>query len=218
MPHQLIETAVYLLRAGGIAEHVRSPLLFGHSHADKQAALLAAGEKVRIVAVAHQRRQPVGKRRRHQCLQQRRSRRGHGHRAQRSRLYLRVQHKARRAGNKSAGKGLRLPRQIMHPVSAQPLHQQVPGRMKAHVVQPRSAGIVAQQLGRVDVGEPPELQRLCGSQLLADACQQIGIPTRALALHGFAQCGIGKEKITVAERHRLVEDGVGLPGHGVSPL
>lgn len=46
----------------------------------------------------------------------------------------------------------------MYPISAKPLHQQVPGGMKANVIQTLSLGIVTQQLRRMRVRQTTQLQ------------------------------------------------------------
>ncbi|AFJ98069.1 hypothetical protein ES15_0496 [Cronobacter sakazakii ES15] len=66
-----------------------------------------------------------------------------------------MQDEARRAGHQRAFARRLKPRQIMNPVSEQPLHQQVPGRMKAHVVKTFAARVIAQQLWRIGVRQSP---------------------------------------------------------------
>ena len=191
-------------------------MLLGHPHANQQAALLAAWREVGIVTVAQQRRQPVAKRRGQGVLQQRRRGEGHGNRAQRSGLYLGVEQKASGARDKRAFTGILLPGEIMHPVRAQPLHQQVPGGVEANVVQSGAGGVIAQQLRRVAVGQASQLQRFCGPQLLANAGEQIAIPAGAFTDHRFTQGGIRQEQIAVIQRGRLIKNGVRLPVHRVS--
>ena len=143
MPHQPVAAVAAFFRFGGVAEHVRAALLFRHPHANQQAALLRAGGKVRIIAIAEQRRQPVVKCFGERLLQQRRGGERHGDRAKRARLHLSMKHKACGPSDKRPFTRLLFPRQVMHAVGAKPLHQQVPCRMKTHVVQPLSGGVIA---------------------------------------------------------------------------
>ena len=82
-----------------------------------------------------------------------------------------MQHKAGGARDKGACAGILLPGKVMHPVCTQPLHQQVPGRVKPDIIKPGTGRIVAQQLRRITVRQSPELQRLRRPQLLADTGQ-----------------------------------------------
>jgi len=214
--HQSVKPFRRFLRASGIAQHIRPPLLLGHPHADQQAALLAARRKVRIVTVAQQRRQPVAKGRGQGVLQQGRRGEGHGNRAQRPGLHLGMEQKAGGAGDKRAFAGILLPGEVMYPIRAQPLHQQVPGGMEAHVVQPGAGGVIAQQLRRIAVGQASQLQRFGCPQLLANAGEQIAIPAGAFADHCFTQSGIGQKQIAVIQRGGLIKNGVRLPVHRVS--
>ena len=191
-------------------------MLLGHPHADQQAALLAARREVGIVTVAQQRRQPVAKGRGQGVLQQGRRGEGHGNRAQRPGLHLGMKQKAGGTRHKRAFAGILLPGEVMHPVRAQPLHQQVPGGMEAYVVQPGASGVIAQQLRWVTVGQASQLQRFGGPQLLANAGEQIAIPAGAFADHGFTQSGIGQKQIAVIQRGGLIKNGVRLPVHRVS--
>ena len=76
-------------------------------------------------------------------MQQRRGGKRHGHGAQRSGLNLSMQHEARGASDKGAFTRLLFPRQVMHPVSAQPLHQKMPGGVKTDIIQPLTGGVIA---------------------------------------------------------------------------
>ncbi len=143
---------------------------------------------------------------------------GHGDRAKRAGLNLRMQDKACRPGHKCAFAHLLFPRQVMHPVGAQTLHQQVPRGMKAHIVQPGSAGVKAQQFRWIDVGKAAQFQRFCRTQLLADTGEQLGVPVRAFTADRFAQGTIGKKKVAVGEWRRLIKNSVRLPVHNVSLL
>ncbi len=127
-----------------------------------------------------------------------------------------MEQKAGGTGDKSAFAGPFLPGEVMHPVRAQPLHQQVPGGMEAHVVQPGAGGVIAQQLRRVTVGQASQLQRFGGPQLLAYAGEQIAIPASAFASHRFTQGGIRQEQIAVIQRGGLIKNSMRLPVHRVS--
>ena len=191
VPHQAVRfagsAAIQRLSARRIAQHVRTALLLGHPHADQQAALLAAGLKMGVVAVAEQRLKPAVERRGQRLKQQRRGGEGHGDGAKRPRLNLTVKHKPRAAGDEGADAGILLPGQIVYPIGKQALHQQMPGWMKAHVVEPLPGGVEAQQLRRIGVGKPAKLQRLRGAQLLPDTGEQLGIPLGRLAVHRFTE-------------------------------
>ena len=104
----------------------------------------------------------------------------------------------------------------MHAISAQPLHQQMPGGVKAQIVQPFAACVVAQQLRRKGVRQPSQLQRFAAAELLSDRGQQIQIPRGAIARHGFTQGRIGKKQVAVAEGKRLIENGMGARHNGIS--
>ena len=51
----------------------------------------------------------------------------------------------------------------MYAIGAQSLHQQMPGRMKTHIIQPLTLRVVAQQLGWKSIGQTAKLERLSSS-------------------------------------------------------
>ncbi len=128
-----------------------------------------------------------------------------------------MQHKARGARHEGTDARILLPGQVVHPVGDQPLHQDMPGGVKANVVQPLAGGVVAQQLRRVGIGQAPQLQRLLGAELLAQRGQYLGIPAALLALQRFAQRRIGEKQVAVAQRLGLVKNGVRSPDHESAP-
>ncbi|MNV93778.1 hypothetical protein D3C71_1885080 [compost metagenome] len=89
--------------------------------------------------------------------------------------------------------------------------------MKTDVVQSLAGGIIAQQFRGIGIGQPPQLQRLLSAQLLAQRGQHVRIPTGLLTLNGFMQWRIGQEQITVAQRLRLIKNGVCIPDHWLAP-
>ena len=108
-----------------------------------------------------------------------------------------MKHKTRGPGDERSFPRLLLPRQVVHPVGAKPLHQKMPCRMKADVIQPRSRGVITQQLRRINVRQPAQLQRLRRTQLLSDAGKKIHIPLSPFARYRIAQGAIREEKVAV---------------------
>ena len=128
-----------------------------------------------------------------------------------------MQHKARGARHEGTDARILLPGQIVHPIGDQALHQNMPGGVKANVVQPLASGVVAQQFRRVGVSQPPQLQRLLGTELLAQRGQYLGVPTALFTLQRFAQRRIGEKQVAVAQRLGLVKNGVRSPDHESAP-
>ena len=69
--------------------------------------------------------------------------------------------------------------------------------MKADVVQPHSRGVITQQLRRINVRQPAQLQRLRRTQLLSDAGKKIHIPLSPFARYRIAQGAIREKKVAV---------------------
>ena len=156
------------LGTGSAGKQIAAALLFCHAHPDQQSAFLVAGLCMRVVAIAEQRIEPAFKRGGQISLQQRNGGVRHGHRAERTRIYLCVQNKACSARYAGLFTHRRLPAEIVQTTGADALHQQVPGRMKANLIQAHATGIVAQQFRRFSVGESAQFQRLGAAQLAAD--------------------------------------------------
>lgn len=78
-------------RFGGVTQHIGAALLFGHPHANQHAFFLVTGLQMGVIAVGQQRREPRPEFGRQGLLQQRDRAKGHGYRAERPRLHLRVQ-------------------------------------------------------------------------------------------------------------------------------
>ena len=142
------------LRARGVGSNVAAALLFRHAHADQQAALLIARQRVGVVAIAEQRVAPAAESVRQPALQQRYGGVRHGRRTERAGLDLSVENKARGARHHGAIEHVGLPAEIMQSAGADALHQQVPRGMKTDLVDAYAARVVAQQLRRRGVGQP----------------------------------------------------------------
>ncbi|MNO99585.1 hypothetical protein D3C76_913590 [compost metagenome] len=124
-----------------------------------------------------------------------------------------MEHKSRSASDKRTFAGLIFPGQIMDSVSAQSLHQQMPGWMESHIIKSLSSRIVTQQLRWIGVGETPQLQGFCRAKLLTNAGEKFAVPVGPFTRHCLVQGAIGQKQITVRQRYRLIKNRVCLPVH-----
>ena len=129
-----------------------------------------------------------------------------------------MEHEAGAARDKRSGARLLFPRQVMHAVAAQSLHQKVPGRVEAHIIQPLAGAAVAQQFRWIGICQPTEFKRFCRAELLADAGEQFCIPRRALAHHCVVERAVRQKQVAVMQGNGLVKNGVRLPAHALALL
>src|SRR6185503_4251950 len=88
-----------------------------------------------------------------------------------------------------------LPRRGLQSVADTALHQPVPGRVEAHLVDPVAVAVVRRELGVELVGQHPVLAGLCRTGHLTD-CRDVGDDLgRGVPGDGVHQCGVAGDDV-----------------------
>ena len=123
-------------------------------------------------------------------------------------LDLRPHEEPDRPGDVAAGPR-RGPGRSVEPVLERGAQQLVVGGMELDLVDAVAEAVVRAQHRRVDVRQPPPLDRLLAARQAPEVGQAVEGPRRALASRRVDQRRIGGEDVVARERWRLVEDLVG---------
>ena len=97
-----------------------------------------------------------------------------------------------------------LPGRRLQPVADAALHQPVPGRVEAHLVDPVAVAVVRRELGVELVGQHPVLAGLRRAGHLADRREVGDDLGRGVPGDGVDQCGVAGDDVVADQRRGLV--------------
>ena len=197
-------------RTRTVGAHIRTPLFFRHAHADQAAALMFDGDIACIVFTRDKTRHPfpfqpcVSAHRRNRSV-------GHGGRAERAALHLRlhqIARGARRVGTGNAAAVDSCPGLRVIAACGDALHQGMPGWMKFDRVDALALNVEIMQYRRVAIGESRVFKVRGRAECRSGAAQIRRGCTGTLTLYRLLQRQVGGEEVVLLQRRRLIEFGM----------
>ena len=214
MPGQEVTAVACRLRAGGIAAHIGTALLFGHRHSNGQPVLFSRGNGTGVIFLRSHARLP--KLRQFRSRSQRRDTRvSHGHWA--GYTGIRLGHQKHHRPVKDVTGGFAAPCAPGNPVRQAQGHQVMVGGMELDFVQALAVAIKGLQARRIRVRLVRPFAGLHGAASLAEFRKAGMVCSAATGFHSIAQCRVRSISIDIGERRRLIGHYMGCKlRHGLS--